>query len=145
MSDESTADVPSGPVLTARAWERRVRLAFTEYRRKDDYISEYLVLADGNGLQARVPVIASDDGDGLATFVSELAESFRGWEGARHWRSLEDQLAIEASWQSRGHVLLRFRMRPSIYDLWTTSIDITVEAGEELKRLADDLQSFFVD
>lgn len=142
---DSQDSAPTGPVLTARAWERHVRLAFTDYRRLDDYICEYLVVAYGNGLEARAPVIASLGGDGLAAFMNQLVDDFRGWEGSRHWRSLEGQLGIQASWQSGGHVLLRFCMRPSIYDLWTTSIDITVEVGEELKRLADDFRSFLAD
>jgi hypothetical protein len=109
----------------------------------DDYISEYVVRVSADGLSAVVPVIASVGGDDLPGFVDELCGAFRGWEGARHWRSLESQLQIEATWVNGGHVQLRFRARPSIYDKWAVSVDFTLEVGEELQQLGADLRAFF--
>lgn len=129
MTDAADGGEATGPVLTARSWERRVELAFSDYRSMDDYIGEYLVRVNADGLTAMVPVIASVGGDDLSAFVDELSEDFRGWDGTRHWRSLEDQLQIEATWADGGHVRLRFRARPSIYDLWTVTVDVTLEAG----------------
>jgi hypothetical protein len=108
----------AGPVLTAEPWERSVRLAFSGYEATDDHVGEYVVSADADGLAAQSTVVTTLGGDGLAEFIQKLADDFRGWPGTRHWRSLEDQLQIEASWQSGGHVALRFQIRLSVYDKW---------------------------
>jgi uncharacterized protein DUF6228 len=71
--------------------------------------------------------------------MQELADDFRGWDGTRSWRSLEDQLRIEATWQSGGHVRLLFHLTPSVDDKWTVSVAFTLEAGEELRTLSKDL------
>jgi hypothetical protein len=134
---------PTGPVLTARSFGRRVELAFSEYQPMDDYVGEYLVFASAEGLQVRSPVVTSLGGDNLSGFAYGLAQDFRGWPGPRRWRSLEDQLSIEATWHNRGHVNLRFGIRPSIYDSWTLSVDVQLEAGEEMQRFGEELQAFF--
>lgn len=138
-------ETPTGPELTARRPERQVRLAFSDYQSRDDYVAEYLIKVRGEGLAAVVPVITSVGGDDLPRFVDNLSESFRGWAGVRRWRSLEDQLQIEATWLNGGHVVLRFHLRPSTYDMWTVSVDITLEAGEETKQLGVDLHVFFAE
>lgn len=108
MIDQPGDAAPTGPVLTARSWDRKVRLAFSDYRTMDDYVGEYLVFASAEGLQVRSPVVASLGGDDLPVFVKDLAERFRGWSGVRRWRSLEDQLNVEATWHDGGYVALRF-------------------------------------
>lgn len=145
MTDESFAGAADGPVLTSRSWERQVELAFTSYQPTDDYVGEYVVRVTADGLSALVPVITSVGGDNLPGFIDGLCEAFRGWEGSQHWRSLEDQLRIEATWADGGHVRLRFRARPSVYDLWAVAACVTLEAGEEMRRLGADLRAFFVE
>lgn len=132
-----------GPVITSRAGERQARLAFASYLPEDGYISEFTVTANADGLTATARVITpSGDGYGLPGFIRKLADDFREWEGVRSWRSLEDQLRVEATWRDGGHVSLRFHMTPSVYDNWTVSMNFTLEAGEELCRLGEDLASF---
>ncbi|HET7531631.1 MAG TPA: DUF6228 family protein [Nocardioidaceae bacterium] len=87
----------------------------------DDYVGEYLGSASAEGYRFGSPVVASLGGDDLPVFVKDLAERFRGWSGVRRWRSLEDQLNVEATWHEGGYVALRFHIRPSIYDKWTVS------------------------
>lgn len=132
-----------GPVLTSRAWERQARLAFVSYLPEDDYISEFTVTANADGLTAIAPVTTTTgDGYGLPSFIQELADDFRGWEGIRSWRSLEDQLRVEAAWRDGGLVTLQFHMTPSVCDMWTVTMNFTLEAGEELRRLGEDLAAF---
>jgi hypothetical protein len=142
MTDRPDLDIPTGPVLTANSWGRTVRLAFSAFRPVDEYIAEYLVLVSAEGLEVRSPVVTSVGGDDLPGYIAGLAEDFRGWPGVRRWRSLEDQLRVEATWNNGGHVVLRFHVRPSVYDAWQISVDITLEAGEQMKRLSQDLKAF---
>ncbi len=77
------------------------------------------------------------DGDGLDTFFSSLAEDFRGWEGARNWRSLERDLTISAEHCPGGYVHLAWGIhdRPPSEE-WhfeTTTVHAT---GEEVRNLA---------
>jgi Family of unknown function (DUF6228) len=129
--------------LTARPGSDVQLTLSTPQRPWNDMIVDYLVDLSGAGLQAQT-MVTSLDGDGLPDFLDDLGERFRGWSGARDWRSLEDQLRIEATWLSRGHVTLRVRVRPKAYDTpWDLSVDFDVEAGAQMESLADEVASFF--
>ena len=122
--------------------DRQVRLAFSTFQRLDHYTCGFIFTGDAADLSARVTVITETAGDDLPGFVRELSENFRGWTGTRMWRSLEDQLRIDATWRSGGHVDLAFHLRPSVYHHWTATIEITLEAGEELRNLGEELLIF---
>ena len=108
-----------------------------------DVVVDYLVEVQDSGLQVGLGVI-SLSGDGLSGFLRGLAEGYRGWAGARQWRSLEDQMRIEASHDGRGHVTLMFRLRERVYgDHWDLSVPFIVEAGAEMAALADAVEVFF--
>ncbi|GGK83682.1 DUF6228 family protein [Ornithinimicrobium pekingense] len=105
---------------------------------------EYTVALSGNGLSAEVLVLSLDKaGHGLPAFVEELAEDFRGWDGTRMWENADHDFGVEAEWTTRGHVDLRWWITPSIYDKWTASVVVQVEAGAEMSGLAHALASFF--
>jgi hypothetical protein len=135
----------AGPTLSSTSWGTVVRLTFAEPRRppEDDDMVEYLVKVEGDGLRVESPVLSLAGGDGLPTFLEDLASHFRGWSGARTWRSLEDQLRLEATWADGGHVNLRFRITPSIYETWEVAVSFTVEAGAEMEALASEMARFF--
>jgi hypothetical protein len=139
---ESTAEEPQ-VVLTAGDGSE-IRLVFSAPQRPwSDEIVDYLVDVGGAGLEARA-VVTSLEGDSLADYFADLAEEFKGWSGIRQWRSLEDQLRVEARWGSRGHVTLTFRLRPKAYDVpWDLSIDVDVEAGAEMEALSVAVANFF--
>lgn len=118
-----------------------IRQAVSPYA---DAIIDYLVEVRDHGLEVRVGV-TSLAGDDLSGFLRELSVGYRGWEGIRQWRSLEDQLRIEPSHDSLGHVTLMFRLRERAYgDHWELSAPFTVEAGAEMMALADAVETFFV-
>jgi hypothetical protein len=145
VTDEPEGARPTAPVLTDLSYGRRVQLAFSEYQLVDAYVGEYLVFVSAAGLDVRSPVLTSLGGDGLPDFIRGLADSFPGWSDTRRWRSLEDQLRLEATWQSGGHVALHFQVRPSVYDKWMLNVEFTLDAGEEMNLLSEDLRAFFND
>ena len=75
------------------------------------------------------------DGIGLAAFLSDLAEHWRGWEDVKSWSDFENTLSIDAEHDGLGHVTLTFRMRRSQYDGWRVTGPLPLEAGS-LGRLA---------
>lgn len=112
----------------------------------DDPTFDHLVadLAD-DGLSATKRVYvhyASGWGD-LAAFFAGLATDWRGWSGTREWISLESDLKIEAR-HEHGHVQLNVTLSQDRADWgnhgWHASADLTLEPGEQLSRVADELR-----
>ena len=73
---------------------------------------------------------------GLASFFIELAEAWRGWEGSEVWESPEHDLTIEATFRHGGHDHLRFTARNGPMPTWRASVEVDVEAGEEMTQVA---------
>lgn len=100
-----------------------------------------------DGLSASVVVVhhyATGFRD-LADFFEQQAQDWRGWKGIREWESLAGDLRIEAR-HEYGHVQLRVtvrRMRPDWGNHgWLATGDLTIEPGEQLTRVSEDLQAF---
>jgi hypothetical protein len=82
---------------------------------------------------------------GLAAWATTLAGMYAGWDGDRTWESLEHDARIQARHDGRGHVTLRFVLRgPRGYDrnAWEASVTVTVDAEEDMRSLARDLDTF---
>ena len=121
----------------------RYRDASDPYLASDDMV-EYTVRLSGNGLAAEALVLSLDTaGSGLPAFLEQLGEDFRGWDGTRTWENQDHNLGVEATWSSRAHVDLRWWITSSIYDTWSASVVVEVEAGAEMSALARELSSFF--
>jgi len=75
----------------------------------------------------------------LADFFAGLAADWRGWSGVREWTSLESDLKIEARHEF-GHVQLHVTLTDWGDGGWGAYADLTVEPGEQLRRLADDVK-----
>ncbi|MCA1843463.1 MAG: DUF6228 family protein, partial [Actinobacteria bacterium] len=104
-----------------------------------DFVAE----VHGPGLDAASPVRSAEGALGLVTFVRSLAIDWRGWEGVRRWEAIEHQLAIDAEHDPLGHVNLRVTLRGSWKpDAWEATVEVQVEAGEELGQLADEVGTF---
>ena len=73
---------------------------------------------------------------GLASYFADLAEAWRGWSGPKVWESPEHDLRIEATFRSGGHVRLQFTARNGSIPSWEASLQLDVEAGEEMTRIA---------
>jgi hypothetical protein len=112
----------------------------------DDRALDYLVadLAD-DGLAATKRVYAhyASGWRDLAGFFAGLAADWRGWPGTREWASLEADLKIEAR-HEYGHIQLHVTLTQDRADWgnqgWQASADLTLEPGEQLSRVADELR-----
>ena len=116
--------------------------AYVEFTRVPNACVVRLVL---DGLDATTKFWQDDDyplgsgpyggGTGLADFLSDLAENWRGWPGPKAWTDFENALSIEATHDGLGHVMLTFAMRRSPSDGWQLRGALPVEAGA-LERIA---------
>ena len=79
----------------------------------------------------------------LRAFLRALADDWKGDDGDQTWESIEHDLTIKAK-RTLGHVVLTFTFRRENYqpNAWAATAVVSVEAGEEMSRLAsavDDL------
>ena len=84
-----------------------------------------------------------------SAFFEDLAASWRAWEGAKEWSSLEGDLTLEAVHDGQGHVALSVSMRSGWRDHahgpaedWTVRGTLDLEAGrlDDLARAATRLE-----
>ncbi|MGW1376986.1 DUF6228 family protein [Streptomyces sp. NPDC002446] len=124
---------------------RPVSLSFSEPARPfgDDPTLDFLVRARGPWGSIET-VVRTWEGDGLDMFLSSLAEDFRGWEGARTWRSLEHDLTLSAEHRPGGYVHLTWGIhdRPPSEE-WRFETTTVHAAGEDMRNLAAEIQMFF--
>jgi Family of unknown function (DUF6228) len=112
----------------------------------DDPTLDHLVadlVDDGLSATQRVYAHYASGWRDLAAFFAGLATDWRGWPGTREWTSLESDLKIEARHEF-GHVQLHVTLSKYRADSgnhgWRASADITLEPGEQLSRVADELK-----
>jgi hypothetical protein len=130
---EITAE-PGGGCVLLRAAERPW----------NDEVLDFLCEISDVGVSA-TRAIRTLDGDSLTSWAAELAESYSGWDGVRSWKSLEQDLRIDAIHDRLGHVSLRFVVRgPRGYerDAWEASVCVNLDAGEDMRRLAAEIAAF---
>lgn len=139
---------PTGVVVdVGDASPRAVRLRLCEPTRpfpeiENDPLLDFLVRARGEWVSVEVSV-RTLEGDGLDSFLDELAEDFRGWEGARTWRSLEHDLTLLATHGPRGYVHLTWGLhdRPPSEE-WHFETTTVHAAGEDMRNLAAEIRAF---
>ncbi|MEU4599917.1 DUF6228 family protein [Nocardia sp. NPDC023988] len=110
-----------------------------------DNSARVCVQVGGPGMAAmlhQVTVSLMGDRD-LVSFFQSLSDDFAGWGGVRVWESIDRDLRIDAVFASRGRVGLTWTVRPWRHDdgNWTASTTVVLEAGEQMLRLAADLDA----
>jgi hypothetical protein len=104
----------------------------------------FSVEAHAEGLHAHigpVEVWIWDDTD-LATFLTGLADDFRGWDSERIWHT--NHLTVQAVYHSRGHVALTWTLQPWLTraDSWRARLTTWQEAGAQMSSLANSMRAF---
>jgi hypothetical protein len=114
----------------------------------DGYVRKAGVEVRADGMTARTTATLTavfDPIDGLVSFFAGLASGWRGWEGKRHWEALEQQMAIEAWHDGRANVMIAVTVRrpQKTYadDAWSARVVFTVEAGEQLIAVSENIAS----
>jgi hypothetical protein len=68
--------------------------------------------------------------------LASLADDWRGWDGTRTWRALEDGMSIEATHRGKRVELLFIIRRDYEPDAWEVRLPILVAPGESLSAIA---------
>jgi hypothetical protein len=108
--------------------------------RSDDHLSSLVAtLVDGT-LTAEGVIEGGYEGFAqLGTFFVGLATQWRGWNGEALYRSLEHHLELRAA--HKGHaVVIDVTLRDAAIDGWTACSTFIIEPGEELSRIASDME-----
>lgn len=134
LGDDSILRIPVSQSLTLE-----FRRSFP-YGPGDPRISGLIVRATGVFVNVEQQVILLG-GDGPATFLRGLYDDFRGWEGAREWRSLEDEMSLSARHDGRVHLTWQITHQPYRPESsWSFTLTSHHGAGEDMRHLADGFQ-----
>jgi Family of unknown function (DUF6228) len=118
------------------------RIVFDEVKRGDD--SEMLSLRVSVELEdltasRRITPHYANAFDDLRDFFEDLAAHWTGWTGSKHYESLERDLNLRA--EHNGHIQLMFILEdPSFPEEWSVRGKVTLEPGEELTRVSEDIR-----
>lgn len=104
----------------------------------------FLVRIAGPNCQATAKVYEHEPTH-LKRFFADLAANWKGWAGKKEWGSLEGELTLSATADSKGHISLAIQLRSGPYPFdWKISAMILLEAGQ-LDRVAQSVALFVED
>jgi hypothetical protein len=79
----------------------------------------------------------------IVPFFDDLANHWRGWEGAKIWGSLEGQLKLACTRDKLGHLFLRVTLQDNLGAAdWLAGATLELAAGD-LEQLAAAAKSIF--
>lgn len=123
---------------------RSQQITFSEpIRDSEGGVTDVLVIVELPGLRGHRQVAAhyTSGFQELAQFFEDLAEHWTGWPGTKTYRSLEGDLQLTAS-HTGSHIELGFTLQdPEFSETWSLRGRLTLDAGEELSRAADELKT----
>ena len=76
----------------------------------------------------------------LGAWLHTLADDYKGWDGTKEWESMERDARFQARHDGVRYVRLRVSLRgpySDTHDEWAAEATLSLEPGEELRRLAD--------
>jgi hypothetical protein len=95
--------------------------------------------ADLEGETFRASVSVWDLGDGLATYFSNLAAQWAGFDGEIAYASLEGTLALSGRHDGKGTVTMSVTLRQPWPPTWTVVANLHLGAGAHLDSIAADV------
>ena len=100
---------------------------------------DFVVELHSSGLDVEVGVLVNDGiGGSLDAFFEEICSAWRGWQGVKRWEALEGELAVEVA-RVGAHNEIRYLVSEGHPPLWTATLALLVEPGEEMSHLASDV------
>lgn len=88
-------------------------IAFCQPLRREGWLDSFVVRIEEPGLNAAAQVENSRVIQGPEVFFQDIARNWRGWEGEKTWRALNDELCLAATCDSLGHITIRVQLQPT--------------------------------
>ncbi|MEO5969573.1 MAG: DUF6228 family protein [Bdellovibrionia bacterium] len=108
--------------------------------RQGDYLEMELEV---RSLRASTRIYLYDDNGSFLRFFEDLSKSWKGWEGPKSWKSLEEDLKISCTVDKLGHVSFVLEMTNGIGDpQWTVKTTLKVDSGS-LENIFDQARTLF--
>lgn len=108
--------------------------------RDGDYFDAQLT---GDAVSAKKGIWGYTDTNDLVRLFESMAQDWRGWNGERHWASIEGDFDITATSDNLGHIRLDVViLNNNPEDDWQVNAPIYLDAGG-LDRLATEIHRFF--
>jgi hypothetical protein len=109
---------------------------------RDKPIENFWIRVSENNLSAAVQVYAAVSPSPVDVFEA-MAQMWQGWQGELCWDSLEGEASLHCGRDKFGHILIRTRLRPSLYPgSWRVEATTVTEAGQ-LELIARRAKEFF--
>ena len=123
----------------------QIELSRDEWSKNVDATNYYVAKIRIDGLEVCHNVYAFDPAnEGLAKFFEELALNWKGWDGIRHWSSLEGEFEIDCKQDGLGNIGTTAKLHKNRGEVsgWTAEIRFEISAGQ-LDQITCDLKNFF--
>jgi len=94
-------------------------------------------------LRAEAHVWLSDPAieSNMSDFFADLAENWRGWDGAKAWSTYEGGLALSCNNDGLGHIRVAVALRGRSGDGWLVQGNVPLDSGQ-LDHLSRDVATF---
>lgn len=87
--------------------------------------------------------VYTGDCERLVSLFVEMAENWRGWEGAKNWDAIEDDFSLSCISDKLGHITLEVELvGRDASELWSAKFNVDVEAGQ-LEKIANEIKELF--
>ncbi|WP_141491487.1 DUF6228 family protein [Longimonas halophila] len=104
-----------------------------------DSWASFVATIEDDGLHANVRVFDLGP-ESLVDLFEQMNEEYRGWDGAKTWKSIEGQMALSCTSDRSGHAFVEVVLRPDLRpDRWEVNSRLRIDAGQHdriAKRLA---------
>ncbi|MBI5958245.1 MAG: hypothetical protein HY866_05910 [Chloroflexi bacterium] len=109
-----------------------------------DCIEYFSVTLKVETLEAAARVWAYTDARWLVTIFKQMEDNWRGWEGVKEWKTVEEEFSIQFASDKKGHILVEVYLRPDyiVGGHWEVKGGFYLEAGQ-LPTMTRQITEFF--
>jgi hypothetical protein len=104
-------------------------------------LCEFTATIRAEGLSASKAVYVLE-ADGLASLFEEMASEWRGWKGAKEWGAVEGDFTLSGTHDGVGTLTIRASLWHYVSLEWSASVEIEIDAGEQLVQTASAVRRF---
>ena len=106
-----------------------------------DWPGYYWAELEDVGLSCRARVMSHDPGGRrFGDVFRDMNDSWRGWQGEKHWESPEGELELRFSMSATGNIGVKVALRDPYR--WTARTTMGTQSGDSLSQLLKEAERF---